>query len=527
LRAARVLDVLAVGLLAVVVVALATGGVHVGGRLWLRRAEDVVVATMVVTAIRHLLRPYALFPAAPRRLVIVGVIVYSVTLSFITITRHWNLRTHAIDLGVYDQMVWAIANLGAPYSSLPELHGWGDHFTIVLYLMAPLYWLWSSVLVMLVAQCVALALGAFAVWGLGRRLLADDRLAALLAVLFLVNPSLHGINLRDFRPQAFAIPLLLVALYCFETARWAPYAGAVLLVLSCREDASLAVLGLGAWAFLVRRRRWIGAATAAVGLGWLLLTTRWLIPYFRGETYSHLRRWGRLGGSVPEIVVGMLAQPGEVLTTLLTLSRLKYLLAVLAPWAFLPLLGPGALLGTLPTLAANLLSTDKVTFHHRTQYTGYLLPFLALAAIVGVQRLAGWKGERGVRLALGLALMFSLAMTARTVNDLTVTRWWPEPRTRDVHALLARVPPRVVVGTDERTVPHLAQRPRIYIFPQRLEICEWLLIDVGPGSEDSFRAWRLERRDGTVAFVPLAAGPEQVFTVVETRGSLLLARRGG
>jgi uncharacterized membrane protein len=320
---------------------------------------------------------------------------------------------------------------------------------------------------------------------------------------------------------------LLVALYCLETARWAPYAGAVLLVLSCREDASLPVLGLGAWAFLVRRRRWIGAATAVVGLGWLLIVTRWLIPHFRGETYSHLRRWGRLGGSVTEIVIGMLAQPGEVLATLFTLSRLKYLLAVLAPWAFLPLLGPGALLGTLPTLAANLLSTDPVTIHHRTQYNGYLLPFLALAAILGVRRLGGWKGEQGVRLALGLALMISLAMTARTVNDLTVTRWWPEPRTRDVHALVARVPPQVVVGADERIVPHLSQRPRVYIFPQRLEICEWLLIDVGPGSEDSFRAWRLDRRGDTVAFVPVKPGREEVFSVVETRNTLVLARRGG
>jgi uncharacterized membrane protein len=200
---------------------------------------------------------------------------------------------------------------------------------------------------------------------------------------------------------------------------------------------------------------------------------------------------------------------------------------VLAPWAFLPLLGPGALLGTLPALAANLLSTDPVTFHHRTQYNGYLLPFLALAAIVGVRRLAAFKGDRGVRLALGLALMISLAMTARTVNDLTVTRWWPEPRTRDVHALVARVPPRVVVGAGERIVPHLAHRPRVYIFPQRLEICDWLLIDVGPGSEDSFRAWRLERRDGVAAFVPLEPGPEQVFSVVEARGALLLLRRGG
>jgi hypothetical protein len=37
-----------------------------------------------------------------------------------------------VDLALYDQMVWAIANVGTPWSTLPDLHGWGDHFTIIL-----------------------------------------------------------------------------------------------------------------------------------------------------------------------------------------------------------------------------------------------------------------------------------------------------------------------------------------------------------------------------------------------------------
>jgi uncharacterized membrane protein len=523
----RALDALVGALLALTLLVMATGGLRVGDRLLLGRAEDVLVAASVAAALRHLRRPYALEPAAPRRLVVVGVVLYTVVLSFITVTRHWNLRTHAVDLALYDQMVWAIVNLGAPYSTLPELHGWGDHFTIVLYLMAPLYRLAESVLVMLVVQCVALALGAFAVWGLGRRLLDDDRLAALLAVLYLVNPSLHGINLRDFHPQAMAIPLLLAALYCFETGRWAPYWGAVLLTLTCREDASLAVLGLGAWALLVRRRPWTGVATAALGVGWLLAATRWLIPHFRGQTYSHLGRWGHLGGSLDQIVLGILAQPLEVLGTVLDPPRLAYLLAVLAPWGLLPLLGSAALLPTLPTLTANLLSTDPVTFHHRTQYTVYLLPFLALAAVAGVGRLRAWKGARAVQVALGLAFLVSVALTSRTANDLMVTRWWPDGRTRDVHALVARVPPGVVVGADERIVPHLAHRPRVYIFPQRLEACQWLVVSVGPGAEYALRDYRPERRGDRIAFVPVQGGVEQVFTVVEARGTVILARRDG
>ena len=363
-----------------------------------------------------------------------------------------------------------------------DLHGWGDHFTIILYLMAPLYWAVPSVVAMLVVQCVALAMGAFAVWGLARRLLDDDRLAA---VLFLVNPTLHGINLRDFRPQAFAIPLLALA---------------------------------------VRRRPGTGVATAVFALAWLVMATRWAIPFFREETYSHLWRWGHLGESIDAIVLGMLTRPGEVLGFVFGLGRLRYLAAMLAPWAFLPLLGPLALVPALPPLAANVLSADPVLFHHRTQYGGYLLPFLTLSAIAGIGRLAAWKGERAVRLALGLVFIVSIAMTARTVNGLMVSRWWPDARTRNVHALVAMVPPGVVVGTEERIVPHLAHRPHVYIFPQRLESCEWVLVDVGPGSEYSFREYRPERVGTQVTFRSKAA-VEHTFTVVAERGSLLLLAR--
>lgn len=525
-RAVRLLDRVVLSLLALTLLVIVTGGLPPGAaRPWLGRAEDVLVAATVAAAIRHLLQPYVWRPRAPRRFVVAGVVTYSVALSFITVTRHWNLRTHAVDLALYDQMVWSIATLGAPWSTLPDLHGWGDHFTIILYLMAPLYRVVPSVVVMLVVQCVALALGAFAVWGLARRLLGDEPLAALLAVLFLINPSLHGINLRDFHPQALAIPLLLAALYFFETGQPILYWAAVLLAACTREDASLALLGLGLWALAVRRRPWTGAATAALGIAWLLVTTRWLIPFFRGETYSHLGRWEHLGGSVDEIALGMLARPGEVLGLVFGLGRLRYLAAVLAPWAFLPLLGPLALVPTLPALAANLLSTDPVLFHHRTQYTGYLLPFLALGTIAGVRRLGAWKGERAVQLALGLAFLVSIAMTARTANDLMVSRWWPDARTRDVHALVAMVPPRVVVGTDERIVPHLAHRPRVYIFPQHLPDCEWVLIDIGPGSEYSFKHYRPAREGHHIVFRPVKSGPEETFRIVAERGPLVLAQR--
>lgn len=101
---------------------------------------------------------------------------------------------------------------------------------------------------------------------------------------------------------------------------------------------------------------------------------------------------------------------------------------------------------------------------------------------------------------------------------------WPDARPRDVHALVAMVPPGVVVGADERIVPHLAPRPRVYIFPQRLEACEWVLVDLGPGSEYSFTQVEAERQGSDVVFRPVGGQPGRHFEIVAERGSLILAR---
>lgn len=526
--AVRALDGGLAALLALTLVVIVTGGfAATAGPVHLDRAEDVFVAAVGVAAIRHWLRPFPLPGGAGRRTVLWAVAAYTAVFSFVTVTRHFKFRTHALDLGIYDQITWGIARGRGPWTSLPEMHGWGDHFTIILYLLAPLYLVVDSVVVLLVVQSLALALGALAVWGYARRALGEPPPAAALAVLFLLSPTLHGVNIRDFHPQALAIPLLLAAVCFFEIGRPVLFWASVLLALATREDAALPVLGLGLWALVARRRYWTGAVAAALGLAWLFVTTGLVIPYFRGAPYPHLKRYAHLGGSVGEIALGVLRHPLVVLATLATLSRLKYLLAMLAPLGFLPLVAPLAALPALPALVQNLLSADPVLFHHRAQYTVYVLPFLAIAAVDGFRRLARWKGPAAARTVLGFAFLAALALGSRTLNDLMVSRWWPDERDRAIRAVLARVPPRVAVAAGERFVPHLSHRDKVFVFPTGIERSEWVVLDAASYPSSSYPDHRLEVRDGAATMSLGPAGPRYEYEVVAEGARVLLLRRTG
>jgi uncharacterized membrane protein len=492
---------------------------------WWWRPEEIFLVLLGVLALRFLVAPVPVPSLRPRRVLAVGIVAYAALFSFITVTRHLTLLTHALDLGYYVQLTWNLARGAGPYVSLPEMHAWGDHFSPIMYLLVPLFLAAPGAVVLLVFQSVALSLGALAVFGIAARWLGDERPAAVFAVLYLLNPSLQGINVRDFHAAALAIPLLLAAIYFAEAGRPWLFALSVLLTLATREDAAIPVVGLGLWLALSKGRRLWGVALAAGAFALLAADTRWLMPYFRGAPYPHLGRYAQLGRSVPEIVATVLLHPFRVLGGLVTGKRLVYLGALFAPLAFLPLLAPGALLGLAPELFENLLGQDPILFDHRTQYQSFVLPFLFLGAIVGYDRLASRRPGPWPKRVLVVAVTASLVLSSRTVNNFSTERFWPKLEHRQAWEVMAQVPAGAAVSAHDRYVAHLSLRPLVFVFPEGLEKADQVLVYASAYPWRSNPAVTMEREGDTVTITNGAGGPTYRYQVVAEEGPHLLLRR--
>ena len=514
MTAVRLLDAAAAVLAAAVASALI---------VWWARPEILFLVLLGVVSARLAVAPVALPVLRPRRVVAAGVALYAGLFSFVTVTRHLTFQTHALDLGYYVQLVWNIAGGRGARVSLPEMHAWGDHLSPIMYLFAPAFWLAPGPVVLLVAQSVALALGAVPVFAIARLHLGDERPAAAFAVLYLLNPSLHGINVRDFHAAALAIPLLLAAVWAAEAERPGFFALAAAAALACREDAALAVLGLGAW-LAVARRRWLwGASTAVVALAVLVVDVRYVIPWLRGEPYPHLARYARHGASLGEILAAPALHPLRTIGTLLTADRVVYVGALLAPLAFLPLLAPLEMLGALPALAQNLLASDPILYHHRTQYQSFVLPFLVVAAVSGYARLARAGAGRWRATVLVVAAMASLVLASRTVNNLALARWWPRPDQRAAYTVLARVPAAAVLSAQDPYVPHLSLRPLVFVFPVDIERADHVLVNTSGYPWRNLPGVTMERRDASVV-IGMPGGARHRYAVVAEAGPHLLLR---
>jgi len=475
---ARGLDGAALVLAALTVAVLAAGPLRLGG-LVLERPEDLIVAIAIIIGARLALAPVVFPQFSPRALVVSAVVIYVVLMGVIVVGRHFALRTHAFDLGYYVQVVWNLAQGHGARVTLPTMHAWGDHFSPILYLFVPLGWLFPGATALLLVQTLILTGGALALAGFAARRLGDARVAAGFAVLYLVSPTLHGINVRDVHPTAFAIPLLIAAAWAVDAGRPALAALAVLAMLAGREDCAVAGVGFGLWLALARRRRIAGAALAVACVAVLWIDLNLLMPHFRGEPYPYLaKRYAYLGATLPDLLTSVLTRPWHWLPVVVTPEKALYLASMLAPLGFLPLAAPCAAAGALPGLAMNLLSTYPFLFSYRTPYQAFVLPFLFLAAVDGfatARRAAWWPRRMRPGAVLVTATIVALVLSARTVNDLGVVKWGLGPEQRAVYALLARVPPLVPVSVNERLVPHLATRVECYVFPAGVDRAQWVL----------------------------------------------------
>jgi uncharacterized membrane protein len=202
-----------------------------------------------------------------------------------------------------------------------------------------------------------------------------------------------------------------------------------------------------------------------------------------------------------------------------------YLGALLGPLALLPLLAPSTLLGLAPSLLENLLGQDPILFDHRTQYQSFVLPFLFAAAIAGYDRVALRRPGQWPKGVLVVALMASLVLSSRTVNNLSVERFWPKPEHRQAWEVIAQVPASAAVSAQDRYVAHLSLRPLVFVFPEQLDRADHLLLNASSYPWRSNPGVTMKREGDTATITNGAGGPTYRYRVAAEKGSHLLLRR--
>ena len=479
-------------------------------------------------------------------------------LLWLEMRRYSHFGAGAYDFGIFEQTVWLIAHGHQPFVTVRGMLTLGDHFSPILYLISALRHLIPTPYVLCVVQSLSLAAGAIPLYRLALRRSKQPWIACLLAASYLAHPSLWGMAAFDYHPETLAVPVLLAALDAIDGRKWGWLAFWCGLAIVCKESLPPVVFMLGLLAVL-RGGRWHGGAIAAGAAAWFFIATG-AMAHFAGRhssaylsLYSPVLNAARHGtGALFSTVCQMVSSPGS----------LGYLTGLMGPLAFLYLLAPEVALVAVPSLLSGVLS--KVDAMHTIGYQYDVVPLAVLyaAAAVGMGRALNLAKREGVdpfhaETLLAVILLYSGMVSVTKTTWPSITHLYGAGVSSGLAAerdeLLSKIPPGASVTAPSDILPHLADRQRIYMFPNPAQESCWgpsiaaleqqRGLSFTPCAPETFRA-ALAGSGVEYVVLVLDHGPRfpltlhdyhqlagsaltcPQFGVVETGGDLVLLRRG-
>ncbi len=385
----------------------------------------------------------------PERLQIwAWVLAYTAMMSTITVLRYHLWLANGWDLGLYQQGLWLIWHKGllAPssYTGQPILARGGS---LILILFAPLYAI-GGVGLLLVSQAFCLGLGYLFVRRIAEFLGVHSSVAHLLGLIYLIFPTVIGVNLTDFHPDVVALPALFAIIWTGLRDRWLWAAVLGVAAAMVRDTVTLPTLALGAVLIFQGHQR-SGLAVAAAGILAYVLDTRLLLP-----ALTH-------GGPV-QLIPGLAAATMPSLLTHIAqqLRTYEYLGVLLMPLAAVMALGWRRLLNpwwipALLVMGFNLLMVTPAFSDPFDQFSVAAVPFLLMGAVVAASSLPGRMPR--VRRQLVMVLPLLLLVVVLYHEKHIAFRPGP-PNLAQVEAAVALIPAGAPAVTPNFVAPHLADR---------------------------------------------------------------------
>jgi uncharacterized membrane protein len=463
---------------------------------------------------------------------------YTAYFAYYTVLFHRSVLTMAYDLGLENNLMYNLVNGGKFMHSSPLSGPHGSHFgfhaTLFAYVIGLFYMLKPEPETLLVFQAAMIGFAAVPLY-LWSRARIGRWAAALLAVLYVFYPPVHGSNLYDFHYLPLGVFFLWLTLWLIDSGHYKWGALAVILTLSVREDVSADLVIMGAFMILAGRRPRAGFVVTVVAAVYFLIIKMVVMPRFLAGSESFIHQWQGLippgGRGYAGVLQTVLGNPVYTLTSLLEPDKFLYLVQIGAPFCFVVWRKPIGFFVSLPGFFFTLLSTKypplvQISF----QYTAHWTAFLFVAFVVTLEwlrqpRFAGDDlGRRRQRIWLAVATFTTLLTSYQygaILQQNTAKGGFGKykfaysdtdrKRYESLKKLIAMVPPAAKITSAEYVVPHVSSRIYAYTLRNGLYDADYLI-------------WEAPARDDERTFVREAL--KGSFGVVASAGDFVLAKRG-
>lgn len=380
----------------------------------------------------------------------------------VSLGMHRNYLSGAYDLGIFDQAVRSYAHGSLPYSLIksPHYNVLGDHFSPILVLIVPFYWLFAHAQTLLVIQSALIAVSVVPIYRWSARELGTGA-ACILAFGYGTFWGIGSAITFDFHEIAFAVPLLAFSLTALADRRFRAAVLWALPLVLVKEDLGITLAAIALVILLRGGGRWawwvMTGGIAATALEMLVL-----IPLANPDGFAYAVQLGS-GNAAGSATPGLATEPSPLyLRPFWPPIKWGTTALLLAP-SLGTVLRSSVALVAVPTIAWRFMGANWHYWGPSYHYSAVLGPILVVAFIEALIRLEPAKRGK-VLIASGLVSV-ALFPVSGLRDFFTPVTWSTSARAQAADRIVAMVPDGAHVAAEQRLLPHLSDRTIASTFP--------------------------------------------------------------
>jgi uncharacterized membrane protein len=403
------------------------------------------------------------------------------------------------ELADFELVLWNTLHGRFLQMSCTHLSFFSEHFSPVLLLILPVYALFQSPYTLLVLQALACSAAVIPLYFLVSEFTTHRWPPVAFCLAFTLSRVVNYGLMYDFHPEIL-YPVIFFSLFlALEKKRWVLFYILVALASMVKEDAFIALFGLGGFVFFGGHKKH-GIITSIASVIGLVLVMLVIIPYFREQApasdYKFISYWSGYGSTQKEIIMNFF-NPLKHIEVIFTPAKLKQMFNLFSVFLFLPFLSWRTVLFLVLPNWFMLYSSDNGLMNGPIIYYGLLItPFLFYASLVGIAVVARKWNNRANMIMLGLASLVLVVQlgNSRVFKQLFQDQWTiPERYRTTVHDIIRTIPANSSIAAQVHLGPHVPIHPCRTCFPFALEKVDFVFLDLQgnrwPFSESEYDAY--------------------------------------
>jgi len=414
---------------------------------------------------------------------LISILIYTTIFSVVAITLYHSFRIFTWDLGIFNQAFWNTLHGRFLYYtadiSIYTKTGCflAAHFSPILLLVLPFYAICPTAETLLVISTLVVAIGALPAYEIANFFLKNEKVAVMLGIFYLLYPPLQGVTLSGFSPQSFAGTLFLFIVYYLIKGDFKKLALVVPLGLMTHEASVPVIAFIAIYGMLYHK------SAKNKGFQASLVILAICVPYFffaqnmkiffgwTGQP-SLWHEWAFIGATgTTDLPFKILLNPTGAWTALTFdgAAKLLYIIFLLLPVLFLPLLGLRELIPAFPYLFISFFSSYRLYYSLEGHYAAFVAPFVFVGLIHGIMRLRGklrlnFSVSKLTKLVLLTNVILLIVLLPLVYSKFEVFKI-NEEHNNVIRSFVLRIPQNVSVLTQSNIFPHLSNRPDAYTIP--------------------------------------------------------------